>query len=113
MERASDFRARAGSGFAFSGSGRVGPRPVCGVKARAGSGFRYSSSGRVGPGPNNEVSALSFDWVNGMKLVIPFFQSEFDALKLLVKRWWLISAMWRFWLILVATLALNFVIVGF
>ena len=55
------FWARAGSTFAFSGSGRVGPRPVCGVKARAGSGFRYSSSGRVRPGPNNEVSALSFE----------------------------------------------------
>ena len=84
-ERAWDFRARAGSTFAFSGSGRVGPRPVCGVKARAGSGFEYSSSGRVGPSPNYEVKALSFDWVNGMKLVIPFFQPKFDALKLLVK----------------------------
>ena len=98
-ERAWDFRARAGSTFAFSGSGRVGPRPVCGVKARAGSGFEYSSSGRVGPSPNYEVKALSFDWVNGMKLVIPFFQPKFDALKLLVKRCWRISALWRFWLL--------------
>ena len=94
-----EFNSRAGSTFAFSGSGRVGPRPVCGVKARAGSGFEYSSSGRVGPSPNYEVKALSFDWVNGMKLVIPFFQPKFDALKLLVKRCWRISALWRFWLL--------------
>ena len=69
-----DLWRRARSGFSLSGSCRFEPRPVFGVQARAGSGFRYSSSGRVGPGPNNEVSALSFDWVNGMKLVIPFFQ---------------------------------------
>ena len=97
----------------FSGSGRIGPRPDCGVKARAGSGLEYSSSGRVGPRPNNEIAALTFDLVNEMKLVIPSFQSEFDALKLLVKRWWRISALWRFWLFLVATLALKFAIDGF
>ena len=27
---------------------------------------------------------LSFDWVNEIKLVIPFFQSEFDSLQVLV-----------------------------
>ena len=29
---------------------------------------------------------LSFDWVNEIKLVIPFFQSEFDTLQVLVQR---------------------------
>ena len=55
VDRAWDFRARAGSGFAFSGSGRVGPEPDREVEARAGSGFGFSSSGRVGPRLNYEV----------------------------------------------------------
>ena len=48
---------------------------------------------------------LSFDWVIGMKLVIPFFRLEFDARQLLVKRFGEIPPsgdfgdfLWLFWL---------------
>ena len=50
---------------------------------------------------------LSFDWVIGMKLVIPFFRLEFDARQLLVKRFGEISTFGDFggflWLLFVAT----------
>ena len=48
VDRARDFRDQAGSGFASSGSGRVGPRPDWEIEFRAGSGFTFSGSGRVG-----------------------------------------------------------------
>ena len=41
-----------------------------------------------------EVKALDFDWKkwkNGMKLMIPFFQSEYDTLQLLAKSFWRIT----------------------
>ena len=50
---------------------------------------------------------LSFDWVIGMKLVIPFFHLEFDARQLLVKRFGEIPPTGYFggflWLLFVAT----------
>ena len=88
MDRAKDFRARAGSGFAPSGSGRVGPRPNYKIKFRAGSGFTFSGSGRVGLSRNYEVKALKFlsgcmdKWDEAYDTNFP---SELDALELLDK----------------------------
>ena len=110
--------SRGGAGLRFSGSGglglwifglglgRVGPGPDREVEARAGSGFGFSSSGRVGPRLNYEVKALSFDWKNEMKLMIPFFQSEFNTLQFWAKKFWRISTLWRFWRFSVAILGL-------
>ena len=48
-----------------------------------------------------------------MKLLVPFFHSEFDPLQLLAKFFWRISTLWRFWRFSVATLGLNLAIAGF
>ena len=48
-----------------------------------------------------------------MKLVVPFFHSEFDPLQLLAKFFLRISTLWRFWRFSVATLDLNFAIADF
>ena len=69
MDPTLDFRARAGSGFASSSSGRVGTRPDYKIKFWVGSGFTFSGLGQVGLSRNYEVKLYSFDRVNGMKLI--------------------------------------------
>ena len=56
---------------------------------------------------------LSFDWVIGMKLVIPFFRLEFDARQLLVKRFGEIPPRGDCGDFLVAILATKIQIAGF